>query len=73
MIASTNVGMTRKKSAIRISTASVRPPTNPLTMPMRTPKTTVTTVARRPMTIEIRVAWTVRFSMLRPSSSVPSG
>ena len=29
------------------------------------------TVASSPMTIEIRVAWTVRLSMLRPSSSVP--
>ena len=34
---------------------------------------TVTTVASRPMTIEIRVAWTVRFRIDRPSSSVPSG
>ena len=73
MIASTNVGMTRKKSAIRMMTESVRPPTNPLMIPSPAPSTTVITVASSPITIDTRVACTVRFSIERPSSSVPSG
>jgi hypothetical protein len=71
--ARTNVGMTRKKSVIRMRIASVVPPTNPATIPTTTPIATVTIVARKPMTSEIRAPWTVRFSMSRPSSSVPSG
>ena len=73
MIARTKVGITRKKSVIRIRKESVRPPMNPATIPMRTPRKTVTRVARSPITIEIRAPWTVRLAMLRPSSSVPSG
>ena len=73
MIASTNVGMTRKKSAIRMMSESVRPPANPLRIPSPAPRTTVITVASSPITIDTRVACTVRFSIERPSSSVPSG
>jgi hypothetical protein len=51
--ARTKVGMTRKKSVVRMSTASVDPPTNPDTMPTRTPMTTVTNVARRPIAMLI--------------------
>ena len=71
MIASTNVGRTRKKSVTRMRLESVSPPTKPDTMPMTTPTRTVMTVASRPMIIETRAPWTVRFSMSRPSSSVP--
>ncbi len=71
--ASTKVGRTRKKSVIRIRKASSRPPANPPTMPISPPMKTVIAVARKPMTIEMRVPWTVRFSMSRPISSVPSG
>ena len=73
MIASTNVGMTRKKSVIRISVLSVRPPTKPLMTPRTAPMKTVMTVARSPITMETLAPWTVRFSMERRSSSVPSG
>ena len=73
MIASTNVGITRKKSVIRISTPSVRPPMKPLTTPTMTPMTTVMTVASSPITIDTRAPWTVRLSMSRRSSSVPNG
>ena len=72
MSASTKVGRTRKKSVIRIRTPSVRPPTNPPTTPMTPPRMIVITVASSPMTIEIRVPCTVRLSMSRPISSVPS-
>ena len=44
---------------------------SPPTIPITAPRRTVMTVASRPMTIEMRAPWTVRFSMSRPSSSVP--
>ena len=71
--ARTKVGRTRKRSVMRIRTWSVRPPTNPDTIPTRAPSTTVMIVASRPMTIEIRVPQTVRLRTLRPSASVPIG
>ena len=70
-IARTNVGRTRKKSVSRISPWSVRPPTKPATIPIMTPSRIVITVARSPITIEMRAPWTVRLSMSRPASSVP--
>ena len=69
--ARTNVGITRKKSVTRMRPESAKPPTNPATIPTTTPRKTVTNVASRPIDSEIRAPWTVRFSMSRPSSSVP--
>jgi hypothetical protein len=71
--ARTIVGRTRKKSDRRIRTLSTAPPTNPATMPTSDPMTIVMSVAIRPMIIEIRAPWTVRFRRSRPSSSVPNG
>ncbi len=71
MIASTNVGRTRKKSVSRIRPPSTRPPVKPATTPMSAPTKIVIAVASSPIDIETRAPWTVRLSMSRPSSSVP--
>ena len=62
--ASTIVGRTRKKSDRRISRLSTVPPTNPATMPTSEPMTIVMRVAIRPIVIEIRAPWTVRFEQV---------
>ena len=64
--ARTKVGMTRKKSVIRIRSVSSQPPTKPEITPSTPPSRTVMSVASSPITIEIRAPWTVRFSMSRP-------
>ena len=72
MMASTNVGRTRKKSVTRMRRV-VGPAADEARRRCRsaTPTKTVMSVASRPMTIETRAPWTVRLRMSRPSSSVP--
>ena len=70
--ARTNVGRTRKKSVMRMRKVSMRPPRNPLTIPINAPMKTVITVASSPTIMDTRVPWAVRLSMSRPCRSVPN-
>ncbi len=60
-------------SAMRMMTASTRPPTYPASSPSETPKVIAKTTEARPMPSEMRAPYRIVDRMSRPWLSLPSG
>ena len=70
--AMTRRGKARKMSVTRISTVSIMPPKYPATVPMTRPTGSTMIDTRKMMVSVMRLPWTMREKMSRPSSSVPN-